>query len=793
MIAQEPASRTSSRSGTRSGPKVRTRSLSGWWHPFASVRVAVCLVTGVLAGESLAQDEDGTAASPAAATDAADGRAGLRTVLWVAGGSERLDADRAAAIRALGFDAIQAAAGEEPTVAVAAGLGLFRHQLVGKGVLEHTDEQWRRLHERYATHRDGDEIQWVRPLASPLVRADLTLELGRALERLTAFEKAVPGVEWLAASLADEASTTRHANPLDLDRSPHTLRAFRRDLTVRYATVQALAKAWNAPIRPFADVLPPTTDEIRAREFDGETLPRVLTPWNDALDFADRQFAEVVSDLVRHAAERAPALPVGLTGMQPPSAFGGHDLRRLAASLGLFEAYDIGGARDLVECFVPADARQLATLFVPEDGGADRSGLRRMAAELGEHVAHGVSFVVAWNDARLLETGVDGIPEPNRAGRALAALLEEYAPAAARFGGGRVLRDPVWIVESQPSVRAHWMLDSIGDGPTWIRRLSSYEAEHGTSLAARQSWFELLADLGIQAYAVSEDDLVGALASGRGPRLVVLPATLALSGRACEELERYVAGGGVLLGDHACAFYDETLTLRARPGLDAVFGVESRSTPSLDQLSVSGARARAGALRTARGEAVAESGLRGGIGEPVLREPVEGLRAAAAVAEGVEYVQLERRLGRGRAVLLNLAVCEYRELRLDPERSVTARSLRDRVRRVLEDAGVEPRVTVRGEGLPTLVEVLRVAPAANDPATVLLAVRLDGVEDRRVAAALAGRRGAFACEMVLDAEYAVTLLGPEPRPLGSGRRFGFELDPWRPTFFALRRLDAAGK
>src|SRR5262249_18600840 len=155
-----------------------------------------------------------------------------------------------------------------------------------------------------------------------------------------------------------EISVTRHANPLDFCFSPHCLRAFREDLAVRYPDVGALNRAWRSSFAGMEDVVPFTADRIRARELGGNEIPANLRPWSEHLEFQDAQLAATVGSLVTLVKKQAPDLPCGLTGMQPPSAYGGHDYRRLMPLCDLYEAYDIGGARDVAMCFAGAGARQ---------------------------------------------------------------------------------------------------------------------------------------------------------------------------------------------------------------------------------------------------------------------------------------------------------------------------------------------------------------------------------------------------------------------------------------------------
>src|SRR5690606_37014053 len=80
------------------------------------------------------------------------------------------------------------------------------------------------------------------------------------------------------------------------------------------------------------------------------------------------------------------------------------------------------------------------------------------------------------------------------------------------------------------------------------------------------------------------------------------------------------------------------------------------------------------------------------------------IRGRGAEPDHGFHVQIEREVGRGRAHYLNIAVCEYSAVRLDPSRLDTALDLRRRVRFVLRSAGVEPPVALRAEAMPTCLE-----------------------------------------------------------------------------------------
>ena len=688
-------------------------------------------------------------AQPAAATSPTpvSGDSGTRppfsTVLWVP--AERAaDPARLAAVRNLGFDAINLGPQGDPAPLRAAGLGYYLDQPIGKGFLELRDAEWKPIADAYERTRDADALARPQCLRDEAKLAELGTRATAAVTRL-----AGPGLRFVA--LADEASSTRHCNPLDVCRCARCIDAFRVFARARHGTIDALNEAWGTQFESFDVVSPLTTDQVRRRELGGVLLPARLEPFSDWLEFVDMGFANAVRRLAQDAARGAGGAPVGLTGVQAPLAFGGHDYFRLLSGSTLVEAYDLGGAVDLARSAAPR-AQRWSTLMVPLEVDASTSSV--LLARLSEAAQRGDSGTVVWNDERVLSA--EGAP--NDAGRALRQAMQAARPVLDACAGADVKAHSVWMCESRASVRAWWMLDSEADGMTWVRRLSSHEITHSTSAAARRGWRKLLGDVGVTPQFVSEDELPTRLLQ-ENPKLLVLPATIALSDRACRAIAAYVQQGGALVADHSPALYDERLRLRESGGLDALFGIEKRSL-RLEDLGV-----REGRMRTGRIGAVDR-----------------GLRAKIAERTGSESVYVEQRHRRGRAICLNLPVCVYAGVRLDPASVDVASDLRRRVRQAMQALQLGPMVEVRGEGLPTCVH--RTWLDAAGGARRILAVRLDAIDAPDVLAQL-GQKGPRRVRLLFPQPVRVLSLGGAE--IGSGTEIEADLDVYAGLFVEVRR------
>lgn len=661
----------------------------------------------------------------------------FETVLWVNDGVEQ-DAELFSAIRALGFSAVTISSEQDPSAPGRHGLRFYRDQVAGKGVLELREGPWSEQRAKYEASRDPRDLVRPRCLSDATVLDGCRDVLRRRLDA------ALPHGPF-AASLGDEISVTRHNNPLDFCFSPSCLRGFRGFVERRHGDVVGANAAWGSAFVRLTDVVPFTADRIRAREL-GRELPRNLRPWSEHLEFADERLAAVVAALRQEVAKIAPDLPCGLTGMQPPTAYGGHDYRRLMPLMDFYEAYDIGGARDLAMSLAGPGAKQIATI-TPLPAGAPLALVRGRVFDM---VAHGMSGLVVWSAREVFGSGA----EPTDYGRELAQAFASLRPAADITAGATVQRSSVWIVESQASVRAHWMLDSAADGRTWIRRLSSYEHGHSTSLAARHSWLRMFEDLGMQARLVPVEDLAARMKSVT-PRLLVLPALLSVSDAAAATITEYVRAGGTAVADHGLGVYDGSLRRRETGVLDELFGVRGRSFDMTDLVVRQGRPAESHRLPS--GAAVAEPGLDGELAEPA----------------GAHRVHLEKRHGEGRTIYLNLAVCEYGGARLDRERVRTALDLRRRVRRVAYDAGLRPPVVVHGRGLPTCIERLELrAPGGRR----VLAIRVNALENRELMQQL-HERGPREITLSFPAEVHLADL-VSGRDLGTGTEFTMAFAAW---------------
>lgn len=394
----------------------------------------------------------------------------------------------------------------------------------------------------------------------------------------------------LAYDIRDELSTTISANPFDYDFNPLTLRQFREWLKTQYRDLQSLNEEWETRFATWDDVKPFTTDQIKHRMASGEPMPRGkpdwqalqklqfdprsaresrtrwnFSPWSDFRTYMDLALARTLDDLRQAAHELDPRTPVGIEGTQMPHAFGGSDLLRLAQALDWVEPYDIGNAREIFGSFMPG--KPILTTVGEKDANHARRRLWHLLLE-GDR-----GCIVWWSEDCIDWSSQDYQLTPK--GRALAPVLKEMTSPAAQI----LLRaerepDPIYLHYSQPSIQVDWLLESTVDGPTWHRRFSSFEAEHNRMAHVRNAWLKLFQDLGYSPRFISSDELARLGNDDSGNGILVLPQSLALSGKEVESLDRYRrgrAGFRTIFCDGTPGAFDEHGRLRATNQLEQLF------------------------------------------------------------------------------------------------------------------------------------------------------------------------------------------------------------------------------
>ena len=487
----------------------------------------------------------------------------------------------------------------------------------------------------------------------------------------------------LLYDLRDEPSIGFFANPMDYCFSPYTLQAFREWLKKEYGSLEALNEEWGTNFSRWDEVEPMTTYEIKEREKRDLESGRLenYSPWADHRAFMDLTFAQTLDRMRQIIHQLDPETPVGIEGAQMPSAWGGYNLYLLSQALDWVEPYDICNSREIFRSFFPQNAPIISTVF-----GTDYNRIRR---KLWWLLLHGDKGCLVWDDenSRCIEKEKEDMPITER-GRELAKIIGEIKATAPLFFQLQPIVDPIAIHYSQASIRAHWMFDSREDGNTWPRRFSSYERVHSRFAKARDGFVRLVEDIGLQYNFISSEQIENGELMKKGYRVLILPQSIAMSKKECEEIERFVRSGGILIADNMIATMDEHCKRLPKGQLDDLFGIKRKSVGWHPD-------AEGGEIRIDERYAPL----------PIFEADIEATTGKARFSSKAPAV-IERKVGRGKAIYLNLDVRVYPKLRLSPPQGYSFRKL---FADLLKENGLEAPVKVRkadGE-LADCVEVWR--------------------------------------------------------------------------------------
>jgi len=589
-------------------------------------------------------------------------------------------------------------------------------------------------------HDTRDPAYFVRKpcLNDPAVREDDYRRIAEAVGRYGPYQP-------FAYDIRDEPSVTTSANPFDFCLCERCLSMFREWLQAEYGGLEALNAEWGTAHAAWDSVRPTTTDEAKARVRDGDWN---LAAWADHRAFMDATFADVVGDFAARIVEADPHARAGLEGTQMPHAFGGYDFPSFLPKLDWIEPYDMGSSREIVRSLAPGTPC-VSTLFESDENQITR--------RLWYLLLHGDRGAIVWWSPECIDLEAEDMPLTEK-GRAYARPFGELTSDIGRTViGARPVTDPVAIHYSQASIRADWMIETQQDGDTWIRRFSSYEANHNQQAAARNAMVKLVEDLGLQAKFVDSARIEAGVLEQEGYRVLLLPRSYALSDAEAQAIGRFVEAGGTAIADGVCGLFDEHCRLRPEGVLDGLFGVTGHALAF-------------------QGDPATEGAAPGGL--PLL-EP--GLRATG----GAPAVLADRRTGSGRAVYLNRDVTPYATLRLHPGTAAAA------IRKLM--AGFLPD-DVRPWAQVIVAGTMEPAPACEvhrlqTPEDMLLAVmrnpQFQMSEELRAYGGNEALETPMAVEIRLPAPFAVrdARTGEER---GITDRIEVTLSPWEPVIYRLQ-------
>lgn len=433
-------------------------------------------------------------------------------------------------------------------------------------------------------------------------------------------------------SLSDEPGIAELGAQWDFDFSKHSLAGMRRWLRSQYPSLAALNAEWSSQFPAWDQVMPMTTRQAMTRGDNN------FAAWADFKAWMDVSFAGALkmgADAVR---EGDPQAFVGIGGAQKPG-WGGYDYARLVKAVTAIEVYDIGRSVDVVHSLDPK---------IPILGTGFASG-KWEKHRVWHELLHGNRGLILWDpDRRYVQAGGQPTKKGQHAGRYYNEIRDG---AGALIINSKAVDQSVAIHYSQPSLRTQWLLerraDSNTDGTTWMDRGAKYERTHNDFMRLRESWANLIEDQGFHPRFVSYQQLEeGELHKG-GYRVLVLPQSSSLSSAEAQAIRDFVKAGGVAIASGMPGTYDQHSRRLSRSSLVDLFGPR----------------------------------------------PKPGSRSPQPVSSEVRMDtpnRRVRRIGKGKAILLNTDIAGYLERRLTGHEQLMHQTLET----LLRDNNVRPRFAV---------------------------------------------------------------------------------------------------
>lgn len=449
--------------------------------------------------------------------------------------------------------------------------------------------------------------------------------------------------------------------------SPYCLAAYRTYLKQEYGGIAALNASWGTNYGSFEDVqLTTPTDNDEAEAFRAGNFPR----WFDRQAFQSYSFCKLCERFGEGFKKMDPQARCGFEGAGTFKA--GDDLDGFVRSNTFWSPYP-GTADEILRSIAPRDFPRANWMGYTKDANTLLEKYWRM-------VTRGCDSVWWWRWDCIgrfhgwLSPTLDPYP-------AVKDILNDTQ--IVREGLGDLLLhaemqdDGVGIMFSQPSAYA----TKVQTSPSY----GAYENDH-------VAWHNAIRELGLNFRYFTDRQLRLGEVDLSKFKVIVLPMTQALSATETEALRRYVEGGGTLIADVRPAIYDGHVKPLSAGALDDLFGVkrEAFSDAVIANCTVKGELAGL-KLDASLEKMRVDTGLK-----------ADGARALGE-ADGTPLV-LFNKVGKGNAILLNLAMASYPPLAAP----ATPEAAAEVVRAVLAVGGVSPAYQLTGaKGRLRNVEVTR--------------------------------------------------------------------------------------
>lgn len=343
----------------------------------------------------------------------------------------------------------------------------------------------------------------------------------------------------------DEGSITCYTDELDVCFCPHCMGKMREWLKNEYLSLDHLNEEWNTNFQSWEEVVPYTAEEAK-RTGD-------FASWGDHRRFMELSFANTYKKIGEFIKEEDPEGIIRMSGCQASTAYSGYDYYNLHKFIGCFEAYPAGNQYEYHRSF----ARPGTIL-----GGWFGYGARGVQVQnrIWYAIYHGLTLIsIFWEFGTL---------NPDFTFSKSAADMSEVFKEIKGEGIGKLLlhsaqRDSLGIA-------VHYSMPSVHGA--YIKGVQpEFESNMG-------GWLNLLEDMGYQYNFVATQQIEAGELIKNGYKLLIMPYSLAVSGKEDEEIRKFVENGGVVIADLQTGIMDEHCRLYENGRLDDLFGIERLNT-----------------------------------------------------------------------------------------------------------------------------------------------------------------------------------------------------------------------
>ncbi len=481
--------------------------------------------------------------------------------------------------------------------------------------------------------------------------------MGKLKESVTksARAKAQYGLDYYF--VGDEGSLTSYGDPYDYSWDSYTLSAFREWLKERYGSLEALNKTWKTSFHDWKDVVPYTTEEAH----DSNNY----APWADHRTFMEITFASAYQTVRDAVLQGDPDGHIAVSGTQATNAYNGCDWYRLDQVIDDFLSYNGGNQWDLHRSF----AKPGAMIGLWTGYGSHGLGVQNA---IWNAAIHDVLYPQIFWLPSFLNPDFTHSLSARDMGEAFHVLRYE--------GVGKLLMESERL---QDGIAIHYSMPSVHAAVALSHPKREGQETRGFD-ADRDGWVRVVDDLGLQfdflAYAQVE---AGRLESGKY-RVLVLPLSAALSPREVQEIRAFTERGGIVIADAGAGVMDDHCAWVEGGSLNEFFGLETAPSSHRELTRLSGP------------VSVTEEGKRWGLSADMLGdltavEDVKATTGAPLLKVGDHDAAIVRRVGKGWAIYLNVALDEYSRAR---RREYGGAGYRSLVNAVLSHLEVRPAVQV---------------------------------------------------------------------------------------------------